>query len=92
MYRAVHVIVRGHVQGVGFRAFVHEQAVAHSLDGWVRNLRDGTVETILAGRTDAVHAVVDQLKVGPRVAQVTAVDVQPFAGEVHPGFEVRATG
>lgn len=91
MYRAVRVIVSGHVQGVGFRAFVQQQSVSHGVDGWVRNLRDGTVEAVLAGRNEAVHALLDRLHEGPPAARVAEVAVEPFAGEVHPGFEMRHT-
>jgi acylphosphatase len=91
MYRAVRVIISGRVQGVGFRAYVERQAIELSLDGWVRNLRDGTVEAVLAGRSAEVHAIVDLLHQGPPSAHVAAVAVEPFAGEVHPGFEQRHT-
>ena len=49
MRRAVHVVITGRVQGVGFRAFVEREAEALRLDGWVRNRRDGTVEAVFAG-------------------------------------------
>ena len=91
MYRAVRVIVSGRVQGVGFRAFVERQATALSLDGWVRNLRDGTVEAVLAGRSAEVHTMLDLLHQGPPAAHVADVAAEPFAGEVHPGFEQRHT-
>ena len=45
-----HVVVRGRVQGVGYRAFVEDDALGHGLDGWVRNRRDGAVEAVFAGR------------------------------------------
>jgi acylphosphatase len=91
MYRAVRVIISGGVQGVGFRAFVERQAKALALDGWVRNLRDGTVEAVIAGRNADVHTMLDLLQHGPPSAHVAAVAVEPFAGEVHPGFEQRHT-
>ena len=49
MRRAVHVVITGRVQGVGFRAFVEREAEALRLEGWVRNRRDGTVEAVFAG-------------------------------------------
>ena len=48
------VVVRGRVQGVGFRWWMVEEAQALGLDGWVRNRRDGTVEAVLRGPADAV--------------------------------------
>ena len=44
-----HVIFRGRVQGVGFRAFVEDEAARIGVEGWVRNRRDGTVEAVFAG-------------------------------------------
>ena len=44
--KAIHAIVSGVVQGVGFRFFVEREAQARGLDGWVRNRRDGTVEMV----------------------------------------------
>ena len=44
-----HVVVRGRVQGVGYRAFVEYEAQRRELDGWVRNRRDGSVEAVFAG-------------------------------------------
>jgi acylphosphatase len=47
---ARHVVVRGRVQGVGFRAFVEHHAIQRGLTGWVRNRRDGSVEAVLPAR------------------------------------------
>lgn len=91
MYRAVRVIVSGRVQGVGYRAFVEQQSALHGIDGWVRNRRDGSVEAVLSGRNEAVHAMLDLLRAGPPAAKVADVAAEPFAGEVHPGFETRST-
>ena len=44
-----HAIFSGRVQGVGFRAFVEDEAARHGVEGWVRNRRDGTVEAVFAG-------------------------------------------
>ena len=44
-----HIVVRGRVQGVGFRAFVEDEARQRGLQGWVRNRRDGSVEAVFAG-------------------------------------------
>ena len=69
-----HVIVRGRVQGVGYRAFVEH--VAQGLEGWVRNRRDGTVEAVFAGSAEAVAAAIEACRRGPRGARVEAVDVE----------------
>ena len=69
-----HVRVRGRVQGVGFRMFVEDAAAMHGIDGWVRNRRDGSVEAVFAGSLEAVRAVVEACRRGPRGAWVEAVD------------------
>jgi acylphosphatase len=67
------VTVRGRVQGVGYRAWVEHQAKAHDLEGWVRNLRDGSVEALFAGPADAVAGMVERCRRGPSSARVDAV-------------------
>jgi len=69
-----HVRVRGRVQGVGFRMFVEDAAALHGIEGWVRNRRDGSVEAVFAGAPEAVTAVVDTCRRGPRGAWVQALD------------------
>jgi acylphosphatase len=78
--RMVHIFVRGRVQGVGFRAFVEDEAGARQLDGWVRNRRDGSVEAAASGRREAVDSFIEALRKGPPVSRVEALDVQE-AGE-----------
>ena len=74
------VIVRGTVQGVGFRA-LSRTGHAHQcgLAGWVRNRRDGSVEAVLAGPADGVDAAL-AARQRPSSAKVTAVQVNE-AGE-----------
>jgi acylphosphatase len=73
---ALHATVRGRVQGVGFRLFAERRARDLDLKGWVRNLADGvTVEVVAEGRRADLEAFVEQLKQGPRLAEVEAVDV-----------------
>jgi acylphosphatase len=69
-----HVIVRGRVQGVGFRMFVEHAAERLNLEGWVRNKRDGSVEAVFAGPEEAVAAAVEECRQGPRSAAVESVD------------------
>jgi acylphosphatase len=68
------VRVRGRVQAVGFRAFVEDAAALNGVDGWVRNRRDGSVEAVFAGAPEAVRAVVDACRHGPRGAWVENLD------------------
>ena len=72
--RIVHLIIRGRVQGVGFRAFVEHEAITRRLDGWVRNRRDSTVEAIAAGPREAVDSFIEALRQGPPASRVEAVE------------------
>lgn len=73
--KAVHVLVRGRVQGVGFRAWTHHQAELHGLHGWVRNLQDGSVEAVLCGPPALVDILINACRQGPRGAVVENVEV-----------------
>jgi acylphosphatase len=70
----LHAVVRGRVQGVGFRWFVRERASALGLAGWVRNREDGTVEVAAEGAPEAIDRLRELLARGPRGADVSAVD------------------
>ena len=81
--------VQGRVQGVGFRAYVHRNAVKLGITGWVRNLDDGSVEAHAQGPAHQVSALEGLLRTGPRWGEVRHVDVNessPLAGD---GFLVK---
>jgi acylphosphatase len=69
-----HVVVRGRVQGVGYRAWTERAALTRGLTGWVRNCRDGSVEAVFIGDEDAIAAMVEACRAGPTGAIVDAVD------------------
>jgi acylphosphatase len=69
-----HVIVRGRVQGVGYRAWAERVALSRGLTGWVRNRRDNSVEAVFMGDEDAVAAMVEACRSGPTGAVVEALD------------------
>jgi acylphosphatase len=71
------VTVTGRVQGVGYRAWVEHRAVAHNLEGWVRNRRDGSVEALFAGPANVVLAMVDSCRRGPSSARIDDVREEP---------------
>ena len=71
MSRAIlQVVIRGRVQGVGYRAWVESQAVAIGLEGWVRNRRDGSVEAVFAGSPKHVADMVALCRHGPPSSRV----------------------
>jgi acylphosphatase len=88
----LHANVHGRVQGVGFRAFVEQNAHAIGLTGWVRNRWDGTVETTVEGLRPALEQFLAALYRGPRSANVTDIDFDwlPGTGEFK-DFRVRMT-
>jgi acylphosphatase len=67
-------LVRGRVQGVGFRWFVERQAHILGIAGWVRNNADGAVEVFAQGTREQINNLHSQLMQGPRAARVDAVD------------------
>lgn len=69
-----HVVIRGRVQGVGYRAWTEITALERGLEGWVRNCRDGSVEAVFSGPDNDVAAMVAQCGRGPPGARVDAID------------------
>ena len=69
-----HIVVRGRVQGVGYRAFVEHEALKQGIEGWVRNRRDGTVEAAFAGAPEKVEAITEACRKGPFSARVEQID------------------
>jgi acylphosphatase len=81
-------LVRGKVQGVGFRYFVERTADELGLSGWVRNLDDGRVEVYATGTKDQLAALNGRLWQGPRWSDVRGVEEQEAAIESHAGFRI----
>jgi acylphosphatase len=69
----MHYLVKGRVQGVGFRWFVHREAAEIGLRGWVRNTEDGHVEVLAAGEPDQLKDLTLALGQGSRGSRVDAV-------------------
>lgn len=86
---AVRAIVRGRVQGVGFRDATVRRARSLGVLGWVRNADDGTVAVHAEGDPAAVDALVSFLGDGPRGARVEHVDIERVKVEGHEQFAVR---
>jgi acylphosphatase len=76
-----HVIVRGKVQGVGYRAFVEDEAAIRGLQGWVKNRRDGSVEAVLAGPVEEVEMMVETCRRGPWSARVEGIEQREGTSE-----------
>ena len=81
--QARRFIVRGRVQGVGFRWFVEREAHILQIAGWVRNNADGSVEVQAQGTRDQLMGLRSRLREGPRAARVDAIEeaeAKPTAG------------
>ena len=81
---AMRLVVRGRVQGVGFRWFVRETARAAGLAGWVRNDVDGSVELAAAGPVQALSALRASVSHGPPGSRVTEVEELPVGDDSLP--------
>lgn len=80
----MHVRVTGIVQGVGFRWFVRETARRFGLDGWVRNLADGSVEVLAVGEPRQLEFLRAELTRGPEGAVVEQLVELPGTGDPPP--------
>jgi acylphosphatase len=78
--------ISGKVQGVGYRIWATRTAAGLGLRGWVRNRRDGNVEALVTGAPDAVSAMVEACRQGPRGACVSEVTVAPAEDDCSRGF------
>jgi len=86
--RAIRCFVSGRVQGVFYRACAADEAARLELDGSVRNLADGRVEVVAAGRDEALAELVAWLWKGPPRARVDAVEIEEWRDDVGAGFSV----
>ncbi|WP_297297627.1 acylphosphatase [uncultured Methylovirgula sp.] len=89
--KIVIIWIEGHVQGVGFRAFIEREADRLSIRGWARNRQNGDVEALFAGSIQGVDALIETCRRGPHHARVVNLMVRlPEADELlevpHGGF------
>jgi len=76
-----HVVFQGRVQGVGFRAFVEDEAARTGVEGFVRNRRDGTVEAVFAGEAKAVDDTIAACRKGSYASRVVGIEVRDGSEE-----------
>ena len=87
--QARRFLVRGRVQGVGFRWFVQKAAAELAIDGYTANLDDGSVEVYAVGSADKLNELAGRLHIGPRLADVRGEDVAEAALEKTSGYQIR---
>jgi acylphosphatase len=76
LFIRLHATVEGRVQGVGYRAFVEQNAYVLGLKGWVRNRWDGSVEVIAEGDRPDLEKLLAALQRGPRAADVSHMQIE----------------
>jgi len=88
--KKVKILVKGFVQGVGFRYFVYRNAQALNLSGYAKNLINGNVEVLLEGEDTNIEEMISILKQGPSRSMVNSVELEydDFHGE-YIGFNIR---
>lgn len=87
--RRLHAIVKGQVQGVGYRQYAVRHAQMLGLTGWVRNLHDRSVEVVAEGTEEALERFVASLREGPSASVVWSIDVRyEQANGQYKGFRV----
>lgn len=78
-----HAIVKGRVQGVGFRYFVQGEAVNRGMKGWVRNTDEGHVELKVEGEQQEVFDFLETVRKGSPFSKVTHLDMEPLTKFAH---------
>jgi acylphosphatase len=89
--RSVRLTITGRVQGVGYRMWAERAAARLGTRGWVRNRADGSVELLATGSGEAVNALIEACRQGPRAAVVTDVAVAEAEDDGSVGFSSRPT-
>ncbi|MGZ5189393.1 MAG: acylphosphatase [Flavisolibacter sp.] len=85
---AVHLIIKGKVQGVFFRASTKDKADSLGIKGWVKNTPDGDVEVKANGDPLALEEFIEWCKIGPSKATVTGVEKMIVEEEIFSGFRI----
>jgi len=89
--RRVRIVVRGMVQGVGFRFFTEHVARLSGVGGWVRNRYDGSVEIEAEGEDMDLDAFLREIRKGPRMSRVDDVTTEPISPTGEHEFRIEPT-
>lgn len=87
--KRAHVRVYGKVQGVWFRANTKKKAEELGVNGWVRNMPDGSVEAVFEGDEQAVEKLIEWCHSGPEMARVEKVEVEYEEPKGEKGFTIK---
>ena len=84
-----HIVIKGKVQGVGFRYWLYKAAIQRNIDGWVRNKVSGEVEALLIGKDEEVNNIIKLCEKGPPSSKVREIDVNYYEKEyLKKSFEI----
>lgn len=84
----VHLLIKGKVQGVFYRASAKDVAEQLCLSGWIRNTKDGDVEAVASGEEDRIKEFIEWCKKGPRKAEVVKVVVTEKENQQYENFRI----
>lgn len=84
----VHLLIKGKVQGVFYRALAKDVAEQLCLSGWIRNTKDGDVEAVASGEEDRIKEFIEWCKKGPRKAEVVKVVVTEKENQQYENFRI----
>ena len=73
-----HLLIIGKVQGVGFRNWLYTKAVEKNINGWVKNTKEGNVETLLIGEEKDVNEIIRLCKMGPSASKVVKIRIKDY--------------
>ena len=76
-----HIIIKGKVQGVGFRYWLYKAAIQRNIEGWVRNNISGEVEALLIGNDEKIDNLIKLCEKGPPASKVSKVKVRNYQKE-----------
>jgi len=84
----VHLLIKGRVQGVAYRASAKDKAIELSLTGWVKNTEAGDVEAVVTGPEEKVQLFIAWCRQGPAAAKVTDVEIESMPETPFEGFAI----
>jgi acylphosphatase len=84
----VHLLIKGKVQGVFYRAAAKEKAGQLKLTGWIKNTAEGAVEAMASGADESIKAFIEWCKMGPSQAVVTSVQTTALADQNFNDFHI----
>lgn len=88
-FTSLRLRIEGHVQAVGYRNFMIEEARKLGVDGWVRNRSDGSVEALVSGETKIVEALIATCAKGPEGSRIKHIDMETVEAPAEKGFNRR---